>query len=279
MSEGRQLPTSVRVIAAAGAVLFWLVQQLLARWGGLPLADTVLVSVLLVAVPALALAQVPLAAGLRVERLPAYWGSLATLWLLGTAAWLVGTRDGGGSAAIGFVPLPWLSLIVWTGGLTLGAMAIIVLFREIADRSGVDESPLLRELIPRTREEKRVFALLSVAAGVGEEIAYRGYAIPVLAPLLGVGGAAALSSAVFGALHGYQGWLGTARTAAMGGFLAWGFLASGSLWPAIAAHTAIDLLAGIVLGEKLLSPARPDGVVGALDVPPEEADARQDMDI
>jgi hypothetical protein len=88
------------------------VQQLLARWGGLPLADTVLVSVLLVAVPALALAQVPLAAGLRVERLPAYWGSLATLWLLGTAAWLVGTRDGGGSAAIGFVPLPWLSLIV-----------------------------------------------------------------------------------------------------------------------------------------------------------------------
>jgi membrane protease YdiL (CAAX protease family) len=49
----------------------------------------------------------------------------------------------------------------------------------------------------------------------------------------------------------------------MGGFLAWGFLASGSLWPAILAHTAIDLLAGIVLGEKLLSPTRAGGVVGA----------------
>jgi membrane protease YdiL (CAAX protease family) len=218
--------------------------------------------VLLVAVPALALAQVPLAVGLRVERLPAYWGSLATLWLLGSAAWLVGTRDGG-SAAIGLVPLPWLPLVAWTVGLTVGAMVLILVFREIAHRTGADESPLLRDLMPRTLEEKRVFALLSAAAGVGEEVAYRGYAIPLLAPLIGVGGAVALTSVVFGALHGYQGWLGTLRTAAMGGFLAWGFLASGSLWPAILAHTAIDLLAGIVLGEKLLSPARADGVVGA----------------
>jgi membrane protease YdiL (CAAX protease family) len=85
----------------------------------------------------------------------------------------------------------------------------------------------------------------------------------VLAPLLGVGGAAALTSLVFGVLHGYQGWLGTARTAVMGGFLAWGFLAAGSLWPAIVAHTAVDLLAGIVLGEKLMSHAKSAGVVGA----------------
>jgi membrane protease YdiL (CAAX protease family) len=262
VSQSRQLPASVRVIAAGGAALFWVVQQLLARWGGLPAADTILLAVLLVAVPALALAQVPLAAGLRVERLPAYWGSLATLWLLGSAAWLVGTRDGG-SAAIGLVPLPWLALVAWTIGLTVGAMVIILLFREIAQRTGADESALLRDLMPRTREEKRVFALLSVAAGGGEEIAYRGYAIPMLAPLIGVEGAVAVTSLVFGALHGYQGWLGTVRTAAMGGFLAWGFLASGSLWPAILAHTAIDLLAGIVLGEKLLSPTRAGGVVGA----------------
>jgi membrane protease YdiL (CAAX protease family) len=262
VKESGQLPKSVRVIAAAGAVLFWLLQQLLARWGGLPLADTILLPVLLIAVPALALAQVPLAAGLRVERLPAYWGSLATLWLIGSAAWLVGTRDGG-SAAIGLVSLPWLALVAWTVGLTVGAMVIILIFREIAQRTGANESPLLRDLMPRTREEKRVFALLSVAAGVGEEIAYRGYAILMLAPLIGVGGAAVLTSLVFGALHGYQGWLGTVRTAAMGGFLAWGFIASGSLWPAIVAHTAIDLLAGIVLGEKLLSPTSGDGVVGA----------------
>jgi membrane protease YdiL (CAAX protease family) len=267
----------VRVIAGVGAVLFWLVQQLLARWGGLPLVDSILLAVLLVAVPALASAQLPLAAGVRLERLPAYWGSIATLWLLGTAAWLVGTREGG-AAAVGLVPLRWLSLAAWSVALTLGAMLIIVIFRVIADRVGAAESRLLRELIPRTAEEKRVFGMLSVAAGVGEEIAYRGYAIPALAPSLGFGGAAVVTSVVFGALHGYQGWLGTTRTALMGGFLAWGFLAAGSLWPAIIAHSAVDLLAGIVLVEKLLPPERSLGVVGALDDLPTEADVRSETD-
>ena len=54
-------------------------------------------------------------------------------------------------------------------------------------------------------------------------------------------------------MHGYQGWLGMVRTALMGGVLAGGFLAAGSLWPPIVAHIAIDILAGIVFGERLLS--------------------------
>ena len=91
-------------------------------------------------------------------------------------------------------------------------------------------------------------------------MAYRGYAIPVLAPLVGVPGAAVLTTLIFGVLHSYQGWLGILRTTLMGGILAWGFLASGSLWPPIIAHTAIDLLAGIVLGQKLLSPKASSGV-------------------
>jgi len=95
---------------------------------------------------------------------------------------------------------------------------------------------------------------LSLAAGLGEETAYRGYLITVLAPLTGLAGAAVLSSAVFGVLHVYQGWLGIPRTALLGGLLAWGFLASGSLWPAIVAHTVIDLIAGIALGERLAGP-------------------------
>ncbi|MGE0160199.1 MAG: CPBP family intramembrane glutamic endopeptidase [Gemmatimonadales bacterium] len=254
------------MIGSAGAIAFWIVLYVLLEVAGRELPDAILLAILLVGVPTLALGQVPLARETSIERLPAYWGSLATLWLLGTAAWLVGTRAGG-APAIGLRPLPWLGLVAWTAGLTLGGLLIMVAFRWIAERVGVDDSPLLRGLIPRTREEKSVFGLLSVAAGVGEEIAYRGYAIPVLTPLVGVGGAAALSSVVFGALHAYQGILGVLRTTVMGAFLAWGFLAAGSLWPAIVAHTAIDLVAGIVLGEKLLSPPESIGVVGALDAP------------
>ena len=78
--------------------------------------------------------------------------------------------------------------------------------------------------------------------------------IPVLAPVLGTLPAAFLSTVVFGIMHGYQGSMGIARTMLMGGVLAWGFLASGSLWPPIIAHVLIDLLAGIVLGERLLVP-------------------------
>jgi membrane protease YdiL (CAAX protease family) len=152
------------------------------------------------------------------------------------------------------VPRPLPALLSWSAGLTLGGLLTIVAFREISIRTGTLDSQLLRQLLPRTREEAHTFGVLSVAAGFGEEIAYRGYAIPVLAPLLGLAGSAVLTSVVFGVMHGYQGTLGMLRTGVLGGMLAWGFLASGSLWPAIVAHTVIDLVAGLWLGERLLSP-------------------------
>jgi len=246
----------VRVLVAAGATLFWVVQLSLLFWVGLPLADTVLLAALLAVLPFLALAQLPLVQDTPIDRLPAYWGSIVTLWLIGTASWLVGTRATG-AAGVGLVGLPWLSLLGWSAVLTLGGLGVIVVFRQIAIATGAPESPMLRALLPRTNQERAAFALLSVAAGVGEELAFRGYAIPRLAAFMGVPGAAVVTSAVFGILHGYQGVLGTVRTGLMGGILAWGYISSGSVLPAIAAHTAIDLLAGIVLGERLLPPVEP----------------------
>lgn len=247
------LPPTVRALAAVGAVLFWIVQLWLMLGVGMTLLDSLLLAVLLVAVPGLSLAQLPLIQETPIERMPAYWSSIATLWLLGTACWFVGTREGG-AAAIGLVPIAWLPMLLWTLGLTLGGLFTIVFFRQLSVWTGTLDSRLLRQLLPRSPEERSTFAVLSVAAGLGEEIAYRGYAITVLSPVLGVAGAAVLTSVVFGVLHGYQGALGIVRTGAMGGLLAWGFLASGSLWPAIVAHTLIDLLAGLWLGERLLSP-------------------------
>ena len=46
--------------------------------------------------------------------------------------------------------------------------------------------------------------------------------------------------------------MGIIRTGLMGAVLVWGFLASGSLWPPILAHTFIDLLVGLVFGDRLL---------------------------
>jgi membrane protease YdiL (CAAX protease family) len=242
----------------AGAALFWIVLLGLMLGAALALPDALFLALLLVGVPSLAIAQLPLVEGAVVERLPVYWGSIAMLWLLGGAAWLVGTRAEG-HAALGLVALPPGALLAWSAGLTLLSLSTIVVFRVLGAAAGLRDSVLLRRLLPRTAREKRVFVILSLAAGVGEELAYRGYAIGALAPLLGTGGAAAVTSLVFGILHGYQGLLGTLRTTVMGGVLAWGFLASGSLWPVIVTHIVIDVLAGIVLGERLLSPAEPGG--------------------
>ncbi len=239
------------MLTGLGAALFWAVLLLLMFPVGLPLPDAIVLAILLVAMPVFALAQLPLVDDRPIDRLPAYWGSIATLWLIGTACWLTGAREDG-PAAIGVVGVPPGRLLAWSLGLTLAGLGVMVVFRQFARSIGADESPMLRQLLPRTPQEKGVFALLSLAAGVGEEIAYRGYAIPVIATFLGVPAAAVLTSVVFGVLHGYQGLLGTVRTALMGGILAWGFLASGSLLPAMVAHTLIDLVAGLVLADWLL---------------------------
>jgi len=235
----------------SAVALFWLVMLALHLGFGVALLDAILLSVLLAAVPLLAIAQVPLIHGLAIERIPVYWSSIVTLWILGTACWIVAAR-GGGAADLGLVGLPLGPLVGWTLGLTLAGLLLIAAFHGIARWSGALDSDLLEQLLPRTGKERALFALLSVAAGTGEGLAYRGYAIPALAPILGVGGAAVLTTVIFGVVHAYQGVLGIVRTALMGGVLAWGFLASGSLWPAILAHTLIDVVAGLLVGDRLL---------------------------
>jgi len=244
-----------RLIGGVGVALFWGLLALLALVADYPVIDAILLAVLLAAVPTFSIAQVPLIRGVVIERVPAYWSSIITLWLLGTACWFVGSREGGG-AALGLVSVPLPALLGWSAGVTVAALFVMLVFRQIAVVTGTPDSPLLHQLLPRSAEEKRVFALLSLAAGTGEELAYRGYAIPVLAPLLGVPGAAVLTTAIFAVMHGYQGVLGILRTGVMGGLLVWAFLASGSLWPPIIAHTLIDLLAGLVLGDRLLVSAK-----------------------
>jgi membrane protease YdiL (CAAX protease family) len=162
---------------------------------------------------------------------------------------------------------PW-PLAAWSAGLTAGGVALLFLFRAVAGALGVRETPLLRALLPRSARARAGFVGLSLAAGAGEELAYRGYAITQLAGGLGGIGAAVLTSSIFGVMHAYQGVLGIVRTAALGGLLAWGFLASGSLWPPIVAHAAIDVLAGAVLAEHLVVPEEETGV-GKEDGTPE----------
>lgn len=263
--QRRALRRSAVIALWAGVILFWLAYWALHSVAGLAVPDSILLSALLVALPALALGQVPMMDDVPIDRIPAYWSSIATLWILGTLSWIVGTREGG-IDSIGAVWTSLGSIAFWSVALLAGGMAVIQAFKALADALGIPDSRLVWELLPRTQEEKGVFVILSIAAGTGEEVAYRGYAIPVLASILGLPGAVLLSSAVFGVLHAYQGPLGILRTTVMGLILALGFILSGSLIPAVIAHTLIDVIAGVFLADRLVSPPEPSGV-HALDPP------------
>lgn len=217
----------------------------------LPVLDALFLAALVSILPVLAVAQIPLALEARVERVPAYASSAATIAVLGLIAALLGYRRVGWEG-LGLSPLPLGAWLAWTSAVTLAASGVVLALHEVRRRAGIRESPLLRELIPRTPREKRVFAGLSLAAGFGEEIAFRGYALAAFTLVLGWDwGAAVFTSALFGLLHAYQGPIGMARTTLLGFVLAASLLLSGSLWPAIAAHVALDLLGGLVWGERL----------------------------
>ncbi len=117
--------------------------------------------------------------------------------------------------------------------------------------------------VPVSASEFRGYAVLALSAGVGEEIAYRGFMIAVLYGWLGPGweGAAfaiGLPALFFGAAHAYQGRRGVVGAA--GGALAWGFvvLETGSVWPGVVFHASWDLFMGW-LGMRVLRPSAAEG--------------------
>jgi membrane protease YdiL (CAAX protease family) len=228
------------------AVVFWLATPL-GFWGALYL------TFLLELLPALALAQLPLVdEEAPLPRIPVYLSSAAVILLVGAGAFLAGQKEVG-IVAMGLGPADPALVAGWALGLTLSALLLLAVFLYLRRRFRIRETTLLSQLLPVTKWEKGVFVLLSLSAGLGEELAYRGFLLPALSPLLGgFWPATVLASAVFGVLHAYQGWIGVFRTGILGFILALSMVLSGTLWPAILSHAILDVLAGVVLGRLLL---------------------------
>lgn len=238
-------------IAGGGVVLFLAVNLGFVAVHEIGVLDAALLSALLTLLPALAVAQMPLVAGTDIERIPAYVGSGVSLVVIGGAALALGLLSGG-PGRLGLAWPPASPFLPAFGAILAGAALVTLVFHLLGEGLGWEESPVLRALLPRTAREKTVFAGLSVVAGFGEELAYRGWVIPVLAPVLGgPWQAAVFSSLVFGVLHAYQGAVGIARTALLGMLFAASLVVTGTLWPAIAAHVVVDLVGGLVLGDRL----------------------------
>ena len=118
-------------------------------------------------------------------------------------------------------------------------IALLFLARKQDDVTSIGD---IQAMLPRNRAEVRLGALLSLNAGVVEELLFR-LALPAL--LLGAFGntlfALVVSALVFGSLHAYQGVVGIIGTMIVGVFLLAIYLATGSILVAIIVHVLIDL--------------------------------------
>lgn len=215
------------------------------------------VSLFYVVLPAAAAAQVPLLPFVEAERLPMYRGSMVAIAAIGVAGVLFALVPDVGLEALRLRLIPVPTMLLWTGLMFAVGLGIMAVFEPIDRRVGGPGSSLVLALIPRTDEERSVFAQLSIAAGVGEEVAYRGYALGAvqalgLPPLWAVGA----SAVAFGSLHIYQGSVGVVRTGLIGLAFGCSVLVTGSLLPVIAAHAMVDVAAGLVIGPRLVERAR-----------------------
>jgi uncharacterized protein len=77
-----------------------------------------------------------------------------------------------------------------------------------------------------------------------EEIMFRGFVLWYICVWTGLVPAAVISCVVFGLAHAYLGSEHLLRTALCGVFVVLLVLVSGSLWPAMIVHAAVDLNSG-----------------------------------
>ena len=172
--------------------------------------------------------------------------------------------------------LTWIDLLAFDAGklvpgLAAGAFLYLfaVLYMRPRWRKAVESrAPIVRLFMPRNAAERGWWIAVSVLAGVGEEITWRGVQTQLLHSVVGSLALAGLLSALsFGAAHFVQGW----RSAATIVVFAIGFQlvvwASGSLFVAMLVHIAYDVTAGLAYGrlgrelgyKSAVAAARPDG--------------------
>jgi len=127
-------------------------------------------------------------------------------------------------------------------GLLLGSVLVMrPLWRAAVER----REPRLQLSTPADATERRLWVGISVAAGIGEEISYRGVLYTLLLRLAGDPLSAALAAAVvFGASHIVQGWKAVGITAIFALAAQALTFYSGSLYLAMAWHIGYDIVAG-----------------------------------
>lgn len=170
------------------------------------------------------------------------------LWALAALAFAASLGSPDVPERLGLVPPPARLVLGWTAVLVAAGALVVLAWRRLGHR----EADISRFLMPGTAGERLHYAWVSLTAGFAEEVVFRGFLVRAVEAasgsiLVGV----VVAAAVFGVSHRYQGWAGAARAGVLGAILAAPLLVIDSIVPAILAHAALDLLAGLWWRERL----------------------------
>lgn len=144
------------------------------------------------------------------------------------------------------------------------ALTVLTVIGIVAARSEPDVVTVgdIRAMLPRNRQELLLGGVMSVNAGVVEELLFR-LALPAL--LFGASGSALVavigSVVFFGALHLYQGAVGIVGTTLVGAFLFALYVVSGAIAVPIIAHALFDLRSLVLLPMGVFGAHKVDGRV------------------
>ncbi|ASP47089.1 CPBP family intramembrane glutamic endopeptidase [Cognaticolwellia beringensis] len=136
--------------------------------------------------------------------------------------------------------------------LCIGIIYLLILIRTIisseelrAEITSKFES--YKDILPVTKNEMLIFTLvLSVSAGICEELLFRAYLFTLIDSHIGVIAAVLLSSALFGLWHIYLGWQEVIRTSAMGAVFCGVFIFTGNIIIPILLHIFVDIYSGLM---------------------------------
>jgi membrane protease YdiL (CAAX protease family) len=189
-------------------------------------------------------------------RVKFYKGVLKFHWPLtiGLLAWWL--LSGNGLESIRLIPVAvggqWVAIGVGVFAILAQVIYLAMVSRNADKLAAIKEQiGELSNLAPQTPREDRLFDIVSITAGVCEEILYRGLLLATLVSLVGTWPAVAITSLIFGLGHAYQGISGIVKTGLVGLVFALLTVSTGSLFIAIVLHAVVDLTSGRLMGKAL----------------------------
>ena len=139
----------------------------------------------------------------------------------------------------------------WVGLAVAAALAILwrrMFLAAMNDEAGrerlMSQLNAVRPLLPSSVGELRYFTVLSITAGVCEEVLFRGYLIWYLAIYVGLPTASVLSGVAFGLGHLYQGRRQAVKIIFVGFVFVLFYVGTGTLWIPMALHALLDAAQG-----------------------------------